>query len=73
MKGLVPENRLAVNVLCYWLYHHLYNYFATNIYVSSKNEGANLIKIVQPFDFHFILKCLKAFKVLTLKLSEQVL
>ena len=37
--------------------------FCNNIYVSTKNEGADLLKTVQFFDFHFIPNCLKAFKV----------
>ena len=47
--------------------------FYNNIYVSSKNEEADLMKTVQLLDFHFIPNCLKMFKVVNWKLWEQVL
>ena len=40
-------------VLSHWLHHYLYNFFFNSIYVGLKNEGANLMKAVQFFDFLF--------------------
>ena len=37
----------------------VYTIFWNNMYVSSKNEGTDLIEIVQLFDFYFISNCLK--------------
>ena len=47
--------------------------FCHNIYISSNNEGAGLMKTVQIFDFHFIPNCSIAFKVMNWKLWEQIL
>ena len=47
--------------------------FCNNIYVSSNKEGADLIKTVQLFEFHFIPNYLKAFKVINWKIWEQIL
>ena len=47
--------------------------FWNNIYVSSKNEGADLMKTLQLFDFHCIPNCSGAFKVINWKIWEQAL
>ena len=47
--------------------------FCNNIYVRSKNEGVDIMKTVQLFDFHFIPNCLKGFKVINWKLWKQIL
>ena len=47
--------------------------FCNIMYVSSKIDGADLMKTEQFFDFHFIRNCLKAFKIINWKLFEQVL
>ena len=47
--------------------------FCNNIHVRSKNEGVDIMKTVQLFDFHFIPNCLKGFKVINWKLWKQIL
>ena len=47
--------------------------FCNKINLSSKNEGADIIKTVQLFNFHFIQNFLRVFKVINWKLWEQAL
>ena len=43
------------------IYTIILQLFWNKIYVTSKNDGVDLMKTVQFFDFHFISSCLKEF------------